>query len=372
MPAALLVNPRGFRLGSVPFGRAFGLVPPVFILSGGRVLNVSRSTMSASPSVFKSLSFSPGASLDRSIACNSTNCSRVPVRERSSGTGTRAFLVGRLGPPAAAVPSRVAGAYRDWLRTAESRGVRLGSSSGGSAVVRGRTRFSAGSRSRLRRRLRSFSVPPGPAVFLTLTMRRGSLEVPEFVAPRAIWKWFNRFLVSVRNSRSSSLPSLKYLAAIEFTKASRPHLHIVFFGIGWLAPVARLKKCWVSASKGDSKIVHVEKCDPLQGVRYILKYVSKFCAVDTSLPFSEFSRLARGDAALWFSGARLWSCSRGLVPSVRGLRFALALRGSPRWFFVSLDYLPAVPVSPWVVVGSCRGSAPGGVAGPPGGVLRGS
>lgn len=50
---------------------------------------------------------------------------------------------------------------------------------------------------------------------------------------------------------------LDYIAVPEFTGSGIPHLHIVFFGVGWVVPHWRLAKYW-SSQRGQGKVVYLQ------------------------------------------------------------------------------------------------------------------
>lgn len=77
------------------------------------------------------------------------------------------------------------------------------------------------------------------AVFLTLTTDPSRHE-SVYHATKSMSKSFNRFMSWLKKYLQK--PDLAYIKALEFTKAGYPHLHVVLFGVDFIAPPSIRKK----------------------------------------------------------------------------------------------------------------------------------
>jgi len=158
----------------------------------------------------------------------------------------------------------------------------------------------------------------GEAVFLTLTVR------PEWGASgRDIYKRWN--VLRLWLSRKLDGP-LSYVAALEYTKSQKPHLHIIIFDRRRLVDRIELQKKW-------GAIIDIRTCSP-QRIRYIFAYSTK----------------TRPDSNHWRDGARKFSCSRDIsaklprAPSPNTTSF-FGIADRPRWISAVASSGPAI--LPW-------------------------
>lgn len=122
----------------------------------------------------------------------------------------------------------------------------------------------------------------GRCWFITLTLRKVDYERPkdaEYV--KAIWR---RCLHQYRRWYPKEFKRMAWVKVIELTKKSQPHIHLIVGGLQAKGTIEeqkreikkRWKRCWTSATKGFSYIVHVTEVHGAAGAAgYIGGYVEK-------------------------------------------------------------------------------------------------
>jgi len=147
-----------------------------------------------------------------------------------------------------------------------------------------------GQRSRAKSLYKRMSKNHEFGVFLTLTLPRpDTATVADAVAlTREIWLKWKAFRDAINKRRARrGQPILRFLSALEFTKAGWPHMHLFFPGLKWLGPQRELQAdwqghIWICFAKGNA-------------AGYVLKYTAKLAGTH--------------NAILWEAGSKGYSAS---------------------------------------------------------------
>lgn len=171
----------------------------------------------------------------------------------------------------------------------------------------GRARIKA----RIYQRLGNWTNVPG--VLLTLTFD------PKLISKETAWAevgkrkraFLNRLNLWRHRMGYTKLRSLSVLEE-QTLHTGYPHIHLVFPGLKWVAPIQELTKIWGQASNS----VDISLRDNFSPTAYICKYITKMDG------WSE-----AGEAFLWENHLRLYSYARDyILPQ-------LAARRAPEWRF---------------------------------------
>lgn len=207
------------------------------------------------------------------------------------------------------------------------------------------------------------------AVFLTLTTDPSKHE-SVYHATKSMSKSFNRFMSWLKKYLQK--PDIAYIKALEFTKAGYPHLHIILFGVDFIAPpsirkrvktLRRLKKWdelkhyysvskekiterWSATGQGEINYVYSIYCNEAgrwqwrkyrprdAGIKSPAGYLKKYFA--KALSDSDSYRVA----LYWATNTRFYTCSRSLQQRPK------RRKRTAQWEFVaslSVDELYKIP-----------------------------
>jgi hypothetical protein len=165
------------------------------------------------------------------------------------------------------------------------------------------TRFDEHYMYRVVRKLRRISYDSG--LFMTLTIDPKRYQSYDRAITALVKSW-NKLLVNIKKRYPLFAG---YVRVIENQKSGNPHLHVMCFGVPYIA-VDWIKELWDEHYNAGS-IVNIKEIEDCQGaVRYLLKYFTKsFSQADDS----ESTTASNIQALLWATGRRQWSVSRSLI-----------------------------------------------------------
>ena len=156
-------------------------------------------------------------------------------------------------------------------------------------------------------------------VFLTLTTDPSQFSSIYEATMAISWAW-NSFMSWLQKKLGRRPP---YIKVLEFTKKGLPHLHVVFFDVGYLADHEEITEEWNRLGQG---IINYEysilnkngrwtwkKRKPRDGGRSVKQYLKKYLLKTISMKDSALGTLA----LYWVTNRRFYSTSRILQKKIK-------------------------------------------------------
>jgi hypothetical protein len=170
-------------------------------------------------------------------------------------------------------------------------------------------------RKKIRERLSQYPATFGTMLTLTVAEIRADQKHYKGIEQLEAWEKINKlgraFTDKLNKWRKRhNLPIVKRSMKVLEIQTARnyPHLHILYTGLSWLAPIDVIQKLW---PWGNADIQHTDSTSP---VDYVTKYISKVDGKD-------------------FMNLMLYAFHLRLFSNSRGLRYSPAIRKNNGWGF---------------------------------------
>jgi len=160
-------------------------------------------------------------------------------------------------------------------------------------------------------------------IFLTLTLdpKRFSSLAQAYGA--LLWGW-NKISSAMRKK----FPGVEFARVVEFQESGNPHLHVLVFGVNFIA-IEWIRKLWEERYRLGEQI-NVKKIENEKGaIRYLLKYLLKAFAGNTD---DTIAKANRQKALLWALNSRGWAVSGSLISLISNR--PIQTNGDSGWLFL--------------------------------------
>jgi len=165
------------------------------------------------------------------------------------------------------------------------------------------TRFDPDYAKRVARKWKRIGFREGIFLTLTLDPKRFSSFSQAYTA--LLWGW-NKISTAMRKKFPQSQG---YARVVETQESGNPHLHVLVYGVNFIA-IEWIRKLWEERYRLGEQI-NVKKIENDKGaIRYLLKYLLKAFAGSTE---DEVQKAFRQKALLWAVNSRGWAVSGNLV-----------------------------------------------------------
>jgi len=162
-------------------------------------------------------------------------------------------------------------------------------------------------------------------IFLTLTLDPKRFSSLEQAYGALLWGW-NKISTAMRKK----FPEIEFARVVEFQESGNPHLHVLVFGVNFIA-IEWIRKLWEEKYELGTQI-NVKKIENEKGaIRYLLKYLLKAFAGNTE---DTVQKAFSQKALLWALNSRGWAVSGSLIS------------------LISDRLIQTNPLSGWVFVGA--------------------
>jgi len=165
-----------------------------------------------------------------------------------------------------------------------------------------RTRFDYDYAKRIARKWKKIGYREGIFLTLTLDPKRFSSLAQAYTA--LLWGW-NKISTAIRKK----FPCVEFARVVEFQESGNPHLHVLVFGVNFIA-IEWIRKLWEEKYQLGTQI-NVKRIENSKGaIRYLLKYLLKAFEGNTE---ETVQKAFRQKALLWALNSRGWAVSGSLI-----------------------------------------------------------
>jgi len=165
------------------------------------------------------------------------------------------------------------------------------------------TRFDYDYAKRIARKWKKIGFREG--IFLTLTLDPKHFFSFEQAYSRLLWGW-NKISTAIRKKFPQSQG---YARVVETQESGNPHLHVLIYGVNFIA-IEWIRKLWEEKYQLGTQI-NVKKIENDKGaIRYLLKYLLKAFAGSTE---DTIAKAFSQKALLWAVNSRGWAVSGNLI-----------------------------------------------------------
>ena len=165
------------------------------------------------------------------------------------------------------------------------------------------TRFDYDYAKRIARKWKKIGFREG--IFLTLTLDPKRFSSFAQAYDRLLWGW-NKISTAI----NKKFPNAQgYARVVETQESGNPHLHVLIYGVNFIA-IEWIRKLWEEKYQLGTQI-NVKKIENDKGaIRYLLKYLLKAFAGNTE---DTVQKAFRQKALLWAVNSRGWAVSASLI-----------------------------------------------------------
>jgi hypothetical protein len=160
-------------------------------------------------------------------------------------------------------------------------------------------------------------------IFLTLTLDPKRFSSLAQAYGSLLWGW-NKIASAMRRK----FPQIEFARVVEFQESGNPHLHVLVFGVNFIA-IEWIRKLWEEKYELGTQI-NVKKIENEKGaIRYLLKYLLKAFTGKTP---DENDKALKQKALLWALNSRGWAVSGNLISLISNR--PIQTNPSSDWVFV--------------------------------------
>ena len=184
------------------------------------------------------------------------------------------------------------------------------------------TRFDHDYGKRIARKWKKIGYREGIFLTLTLDPKRFSSLAQAYGA--LLWGW-NKISTAIRKK----FPGFQgYARVVETQESGNPHLHVLVYGVDFIA-IEWIRKLWEERYQLGTQI-NVKKIENDKGaIRYLLKYLLKAFSGNTD---DTIAKADRQKALLWAVNSRGWSVSGSLISLISNR--PIQTNGCSGWVFL--------------------------------------